>query len=547
MSQQVASRVAGSSVGAGSSKEEEKSKPQSGGSWVLVATILGSSMVFIDGAVVSVALPRMQSELQASVADMQLVVEAYTLFLAALLLVGGSLGDRYGRRLVYGIGVVLFTAASIWCGLAGSAGQLIVARSIQGIGGAMLVPGSLAIISAFFNGPERGRAIGTWSGFTSITTALGPVIGGFLVEHASWRWVFFLNVPLAVAVLLLLVRVPESRDTEGKGRLDWAGALLATVGLGGLIYGLIDASNLGLGNLLILAALAVGIVSLVLFVVVESRIANPMMRLDLFRSPTFSGANLLTFLLYGALGGALFFLPFDLQQVQGYSPTAAGLAFLPFVLLMFTLSRWSGGLVQKYGAKLPLIIGPVIAALGFVLFALPGVGGSYWTTFFPAIVVLGVGMAVTVAPLTTSVMNAVPVNRSGIASGINNAVSRTAGLVAIAVLGIVAFSIFSSSLNSNLAGVTLSPQLRQQIDNQRNKLAGIEIPQGVDAATRANLQTAIGEAYVDSFRVNMLVAAGLALLSAGCAAVLVAGKGAERQAEEAAYKSGKAVRAGEAS
>ena len=300
------------------------------GPWILAATILGSSMVFIDGTVVNVALPALQVALGATAADAQWIVESYALLLAALLLVGGALGDRYGRRRMFAIGVALFAAASVWCGLAVDVGQLITARAAQGVGGALLVPGSLSIISASFAEAERGKAIGTWAGFTAVTAAFGPVLGGWLVENASWQWVFYINIPIALIVLaIVLMRVPESRDESSSGPLDLLGALLATAGLGGLVFGLIEAGALGLGHPRVLVALVIGAASLGGFIVAEARVASPMMPLSLFRSRTFAGANLLTFLLYAALGGTLFFLPFNLIQVQGYTATAAGAAFLP--------------------------------------------------------------------------------------------------------------------------------------------------------------------------------------------------------------------------
>jgi len=348
------------------------------GRWVLLATILGSSMAFIDGTVVNVALPTLQRDFNATAAGVQWVVQAYSLLLAALILVGGSLGDRYGRRRIFAIGVVIFTMASVACGIAPNLATLVTARALQGIGGALLVPGSLAIITAAFPEEERGRAIGTWSGFTAITSAIGPVLGGWMVENLSWRSVFLMNVPLAAVVLLVTLRyVPESRDDEATGRLDWIGAGIITTFLGSLIYGLTEAALAGFSSRLVLLLLAVSAVSAVAFVIVERRVANPMVPLSLFRSRTFSGTNLLTLFLYAALSGALYFFPFNLVQVQGYSSTAAGAAMLPMILLMFGLSRWAGGLAGRYGARLPLTIGPVITGAGFLAFVIPGIGGSY--------------------------------------------------------------------------------------------------------------------------------------------------------------------------
>jgi EmrB/QacA subfamily drug resistance transporter len=490
--------------------------------WTLAATILGSSMVFIDGTVVNVALPALQSSLNANVADVQWVVESYTLFLAALLLLGGSLGDRFGRARIFAIGVALFALASIWCGLAPSIHQLIIARAAQGIGGALLVPGSLAIISATFNEKERGHAIGTWSGATAITTALGPLLGGWLIEHVSWRAVFFLNVPLALAVIVVVVLfVPESRDEEDAGKIDLIGAALATFALGGVVFGLIESSRLGFHSSTVIASLFGGIVLGIIFVFVESRLTSPMMPLQLFRSRNFTGANLLTLFLYSALSGTLFFLPLDLIQVQKYSATAAGAASLPFILIMFGLSRWSGGLVKRYGSRLPLVIGPVIAGSGFALFVRPGANSNYWTTFFPAIVVLGFGMAVSVAPLTTTVMNSVRESRAGIASGINNAVSRTAGLLAIAVLGLIMFYAFSNCLDGRLNQLSVKPEVREGLKNQRMKLAAAELPSDLDQATRAATQETIKECFVSGFRRVMICGAALGFASSLVAFLII--------------------------
>ena len=486
-------------------------------SWVLAATIVGSSMAFIDSTVVNVALPALQAGFHATVVEVQWVVESYGLLLAALILAGGSLGDLFGRRLFFLLGVALFALASAGCGVASNIYILIAARSIQGVGAALLVPGSLAIISASFDEKSRGQAIGTWSGFTAITTALGPVLGGWLVEHASWRWVFFINVPLAAIVIAVsLWRVPESRGTE-RGDVDWRGALTATLGLGGVVYGFIESESRGWRDPLVVVSLILGCAFLGWFLRIEARAPSPMVPLSLFRTPSFSGANLLTLFLYGAIGIFFFLFPLNLIQVQKYSATATGAALLPLILLIFLLSRWSGGLVARYGSRLPLIAGPLVAAAGFALFALPSVGGGYWRSFFPGIMVLGLGMAITVAPLTTVVMNAAGEDRAGAASGINNAVARVAGVLAIAILGIVMVKAFGSRLDRSLAHLALPASLVGDIESNQIKLAGLQAPAELDAAAHAAVTQSIQGAFVFGFRIVTWICAALALASSAVA------------------------------
>ena len=489
--------------------------------WVLAATILGSSMVFVDGTVVNVALPQLQRAFDATIFQSQWVVESYALFLATLLLLGGVAGDRYGRRRVFSIGVIVFAAASAWCASAHSIQELILARAVQGVGGALLVPGSLAIIGASFPQERRGKAIGIWSGYTAIAAALGPVLGGWLIDHFSWRWAFLVNIPLAVAVLAIThSRVGESRDPAAP-RLDWIGATLATAGIGALVFGLIESAQRGWSDPRVVGAFVLSVVALGVFVFCETRIAAPMLPPHLFRSRDFTAANLLTLLLYAALGGALFFFPLDLIQVHGYSSTAAGAAFLPFVLIMFALSGWAGGLVDRYGARPPLVVGPVIAAAGFALMALPGTSGSYWMTFFPAVVVLGFGMAICVAPLTTTVLNSVDTRLAGTASGVNNAVSRIAALLAIALFGIVMNHVFNAHLQQHLDALQLPPDVQQAIATERAKLGAMEFPQVLDATVRSALQAAVAESFVAGFRWVMVLSSLLALASAAIAWVML--------------------------
>jgi MFS family permease len=432
---------------------------------VLVATILGSSMAFIDGTVVNVALPAVQASFHASVVDVQWVVESYGLFLGALILVGGSLGDLFGRRLIFVTGIAIFAVASALCGAALNIHQLIIARSIQGVGAALLMPGSLAI-------------------------------------------------PLAVTVIAIsLWRIPESRIV-GAGRVDWSGALLATVGLGGLVAGFMESVNLGWRNPLVCGSLILGVACLITLVVVEGNVTSPMLPLALFESRSFTGANLLTLFLYAATGIFFFLFPLNLIQVQNYSATAAGAALLPFILLMFILSLWSGGVVARYGPRIPLIAGPLIVSIGFALFAVPSLGESYWRTFFPAILVLGFGTSVTVAPLTTVVMSSVDLDRVGSASGINNAVARIAGVLAIAMFGIVMVKVFGSELNHRLAHLSLSPPILQELHSDEIKLAGLQVPLDLNPSTSAEIKESVNEAFEFGFRIIMLACAGLSLASA---------------------------------
>jgi len=404
--------------------------------WILAATILATGMAFLDGTVVNVALRAIGDDLGADLGDLQWVVNAYLLMLAALILVAGSLGDRFGRRRVFVVGVVWFALASIACGLAQSPAMLIAARGLQGVGGALLTPGSLSILQSAFHRNDRARAIGAWSGMAGVTTALGPALGGWLVQSASWRYIFWLNVPLALAVVVIAMRhVPESRDDEAAGEpVDVTAAALTAVGLGGVTYALIEA---GEGGLLPEAVGVAGVLALVVFVVTQHRSAHPVVPPVLFASRVFSATNLLTFVVYGALGALMLLLVLQLQVVAGYTPLAAGLATLPFTLLMLVFSSRAGALATRVGPRIPLTVGPVLAAVGTLLLVGVDADGSYWTEVLPGITVFGAGLTVMVAPLTATVLAAAPDRHAGVASGVNNAIARTGSLLAVAALPVV--------------------------------------------------------------------------------------------------------------
>lgn len=496
--------------------------------WVLVASVLGSSLAFLLGSVVNVALPAMQRALGASAAEMQWVPNAFLLTLGAMVLLGGAAGDRYGRRRMFLWGIGVFAAATLACALAPSAPALIAARALAGIGAAFLVPNSLALISSVFPKAERGRAIGTWASFSALTTAFGPAIGGLLADRLGWRSVFAVVLPLAVAAFWIgMRRVPETRETS-RDPLDLVGAVLATLALAATIWGLIAAGGRGMGDLRVITTLSAGGLLSAVFLVHERRTRAPMLPLGLFASWTFTGANLMTFFLYFALSGALFLLPFLMVDGLGYSSSAAGAAFLPMTLSMAILSRWSGSLADRFGPRLSLTAGPGLVAVGCALLAWQASNGSYWSSLFPGLLVLGLGMTAAVAPLTTVVLAAVDDHRAGIASSVNNAAARLAALVAIAALGSFAVTHFHGVLAEQLEARSLPASVRAAVLARADAFASVDLGPEIPSANHAVIGQAVDSALLTAFSSALLVAAAAAL-AAGAFGFAASGlRGAKR-------------------
>jgi len=486
--------------------------------WTLVATILASGIVFLDSTVVNLALPSIDRQLNAGLSGLQWIVDGYLVTLAALLILGGSLGDRQGRRRVMLIGLVGFGLSSLACGLAPSLSWLIVARLLQGVAGALMVPGSLAILRATFpEGEARGKAIGQWSGWSGITTVFGPLLGGWLVDTLSWRYIFFINVPIvAVAAFLLARRVPESRDTT-KAAPDWLGAATITVALAGLAYGLIEGPVAGWGSPLVVGSLAGGVVSLALFVLVEARVDEPMVPLSLFRSRNFTATNLVTLGVYFGLYGSTFFLVIYMQNVMGYSALIAGLSLAPITLMLLAFSPFLGSFAGRYGPRFFMAAGGLLCALGLLAFTQLEPGSSYWTGLLPPLLIFGLGLCSTVAPLTNTVVSSVPDGKAGLAAAFNNAVSRVAALLAIALLGVVVSLAFRSALEQGTACLSLSAEGQAALQEAAEDPTGAMDVAGLPAEAQA----AVDNAYTAAFRRAMLVAALAAAVGGGVAIIAV--------------------------
>lgn len=464
-------------------------------------------MVFIDGSVVNVIMPELQREFNATAVQIQWVVEAYLLFLSSLILVGGSIGDHFGRKRVFQIGTVIFIIASIGCGLSQNLMQMTIFRSLQGVGGALLTPGSLAIINSVFPKNERGKAIGTWSAFSSITTAFGPVLGGWLSDNLSWRWVFFINLPIGLLTIFFTRSfVPTQCRETGEETLDLPGVVVSSSGIGSIVFGLIESNYF---------IMMIGVALMILFLFMETRSKSPLVPLSFFKSRVFSAVNMSTFLLYGALSIVFYFLPFNLIQVQGFSATQAGAANLPFIFIIFLFSRWSGGLYDKVGARLPIAVGSIISGLGFLALGfMPGLDASYWKDFLPGLILFGLGMSLCIAPLTTAVLGAVPDKFSGLASGVNNAVTRLAGLVGIAIMTAMIVMWFHHYLEMALVNMPMNVGLKEELLSRSQDLAGLQgHSKEVDGIIRV--------AYLESFKSVMISSALLALASSLCALIFI--------------------------
>jgi EmrB/QacA subfamily drug resistance transporter len=509
--------------------------------FTMIATILGSTIVFLDATVVNVALPAISDDLNAGLADQQWVVEAYALATVTLLLVGGALGDQFGRRRIFTLGLIGFGITSILCALAPSSEILIAARALQGLTGALLVPGSLAIIAATFEGAERGKAVGTWTAWTGIATVIGPAGGGALVEAVSWRAIFWVNVPLVIFTVLLTRRhVGESLDPEADRTIDWLGILMSAAGLGGVVFGFIEQPTHGWSSPVVLIPLIGGAALFVLFLLWESRYRHSMLDLGLFRIRNFAMTNLETLIVYAGLIGALFFVTLFLQQTVGYSPLEAGFATTPISLLMFALSPVFGRIATSTGPRVPMSVGPIIGGIGLILLTRVDSDASYLADVLPGVLVFGVGLSMTVAPLTATALNSVAENRVGVASGINNAVSRVAGVLAIAIFGALIAGKFASTVDGKVSGTGLSAQADQVISKAKDNPLQRPDTGGLPPAQAAEVESATAAGAEDGFHLALMTAGSLMIVGG-----VVAGIGLRNPPRETAYDPPRAAAAGE--
>jgi EmrB/QacA subfamily drug resistance transporter len=495
------------------------------GKWIMASSIMASAMAFIDSTALNVVLPSLQKNLNASGTDLFWILNAYLLMLAALILIGGSLGDKLGRKKVFMVGIFIFIAGSAVCGFAPSVTLLVIFRMLQGIGGALMIPGSLSLISSSINPNERGKAIGTWSAFTTVVTMGGPVLGGAFGDAGLWRYIFFINIPIGIFALIILAKqVKEIKDEDTKQSLDLTGAVAIALGLAAITFGFLRIPAVGLSNWQVYLSLIAGVLLLAAFIIIEKKSKSPMMPLQLFTNLTFSGANLLTFFLYAGLGAGMLFLGLNMVQVQGYSQLQSGLTFLPFTVLMISIARFAGALADKHGPRLLLIAGPALAGLGLLIlsFVKQTAGPSaYWTTFFPGIIVFGAGMSFTVAPLTAAVMGSVSDHFSGTASGVNNALTRIANVFANAILGALAVLFFSGALQGELKNVKLGGQNKQAVIKQSVNLGNAKVPDNFTGQDKAAIEKAYKNSFISAYGDIMRISAGLGFLGSLMAVMFI--------------------------
>ncbi|RFZ94468.1 DHA2 family efflux MFS transporter permease subunit [Mucilaginibacter conchicola] len=507
------------------------------GKWVMVSCIMASAMAFIDGTALNVVLPALQKSLNAGATDLFWLLNAYLLILASLILIGGSLGDKFGRKKVFMAGIFVFICGSAACGFAKDITWLIVFRVLQGLGGAFMIPGSLSLISSSINAKERGKAIGTWSAFTTVVTMGGPILGGAFADAGLWRYIFFINVPIGVAALTILWKqVAESRETDENPSIDIWGAVAIALGLATLTFGFLQMPALGLQHWQVYGSIATGVLLLIIFIIIEKKSNHPMMPLQLFKNLTFSGANLLTLFLYAGLGAGMLFMGLNMVQVQGYSQLQSGLTFLPFTLLMIGIARFAGALADKHGPRLFLIGGPALAGVGLLVlsFIKQTAGPSdYWTTFFPGIILFGLGMSFTVSPLTAAVMGSVSEHFSGVASGVNNAITRVANVFANAILGALAVVFFFGALQNQLKDIQLSNNTKQEVMQQSSNLGNAKPPNNIPGNEKQTIEKAYKQSFISAYGNVMRISALLAFTGALMGVLFIRNSAVKQQTNKA--------------